>query len=154
MKVAATFPRLNRFPAMQTAELLQRGLNREWLSADEGVWLLEHAATARVRLQNQRGEEKETTLHSFLLDVGAEAKALEEEILALPQKMTPFQRFTFDTRVTKLEENYLAATFRRVAAERADDEHDTEQKDLQAFACSCRGLNPYILDVSIFCKTL
>ena len=33
---------------MQTAELLQRGLNREWLSAEEGVWLLENAATAEL----------------------------------------------------------------------------------------------------------
>ncbi|MBB4078989.1 cyclic dehypoxanthinyl futalosine synthase [Lewinella aquimaris] len=33
---------------MNTAELLEKGLNREWLTAEEGVWLLENAATAEL----------------------------------------------------------------------------------------------------------
>ena len=31
---------------MNTAELLAKGLHRDWLTAEEGVWLLENAATA------------------------------------------------------------------------------------------------------------
>ncbi len=33
---------------MNTAELLDKGLKREWLTAEEGVWLLENAATAEL----------------------------------------------------------------------------------------------------------
>ncbi len=33
---------------MNTAELLEKGLKREWLTAEEGVWLLENAATAEL----------------------------------------------------------------------------------------------------------
>lgn len=33
---------------MNTAELLEKGLKREWLTAEEGVWLLENAATSEL----------------------------------------------------------------------------------------------------------